>query len=85
MPGLPARQAGAARVPDAYAWLASTTPVTVSSSSRSRHVAAVRQHVIDALPPEQIDQLIRIGDALLTRLDPDGRMNALLGEGPSPG
>ena len=43
------------------------------------HVAAVRHHVLDALTPEQVDQLTRIGDALLTRLDPDGRMNALLG------
>ena len=46
------------------------------------HVAAVRHHVLDALTPEQVDQLTRIGDALLTRLDPDGRMNALLGGEP---
>ncbi|KAB7745432.1 MarR family transcriptional regulator [Nostocoides sp. F2B08] len=48
------------------------------------HVAAVRHHVLDVLTPEQVDQLTRIGDALLTRLDPDGRMNALLGGEPSP-
>ena len=48
------------------------------------HVAAVRHHVLDALTPEQVDQLTRIGDALLTRLDPDGRMNALLGGEPRP-
>ena len=48
------------------------------------HVAAVRHHVLDPLTPEQVDQLTRIGDALLTRLDPDGRMNALLGGEPRP-
>jgi DNA-binding MarR family transcriptional regulator len=38
------------------------------------HVATVREHVIDALSPEQIDQLAAIADAILRRLDPDGRM-----------
>jgi len=38
------------------------------------HVANVRQHVIDALTPEQISQLTAIGDALLSRLDPSGSM-----------
>jgi DNA-binding MarR family transcriptional regulator len=36
------------------------------------HVATVRQHVIDALTPEQVVQLGEIAEALLTRLDPDG-------------
>jgi DNA-binding MarR family transcriptional regulator len=36
------------------------------------HVANVRQHVIDALTPEQVTQLATIGDALLRRLDPSG-------------
>jgi DNA-binding MarR family transcriptional regulator len=40
------------------------------------HVANVRQHVIDALTDEQIDQLAAIGDALLARLDPTGSMAA---------
>ena len=41
------------------------------------HVATVRSHVLDPLTPEQLGQLRRIGDALLTRLDPYGRMTAL--------
>ena len=40
------------------------------------HVTTVRQNVLDPLTPEQLDQLRDIGDALLTRLDPDGRMTA---------
>jgi DNA-binding MarR family transcriptional regulator len=40
------------------------------------HVATVRQHVVDALSDEQIDQLAAIGDALLARLDPTGSMAA---------
>ena len=41
------------------------------------HVAAVRQHVIDALNPEQVHQLAGIADAILRRLDPDGTMAAI--------
>jgi DNA-binding MarR family transcriptional regulator len=41
------------------------------------HVNTVRRHVLDPLTPEQIEQLRSIGDALLTRLDPDGQMTAL--------
>ena len=41
------------------------------------HVATVRRHVLDPLTPEQVKQLRDIGDALLTRLDPQGRMTAL--------
>jgi DNA-binding MarR family transcriptional regulator len=40
------------------------------------HVATIRQHVIDALTDEQIDQLAAIGDAILARLDPTGAMAA---------
>jgi DNA-binding MarR family transcriptional regulator len=40
------------------------------------HVATVREHVIDALTPEQVTQLTAIADAILRRLDPDGRMTA---------
>jgi DNA-binding MarR family transcriptional regulator len=43
------------------------------------HVANVRHHVIDALTPSQLQQLRGIADALLTRLDPDGRMSGLHG------
>jgi DNA-binding MarR family transcriptional regulator len=38
------------------------------------HVATVREHVIDALTAEQVDQLSAIGEALLERLDPEGAM-----------
>ena len=41
------------------------------------HVANVRRHVLDALSPEQVRQLTEITTALLTRLDPEGRMTAL--------
>jgi DNA-binding MarR family transcriptional regulator len=40
------------------------------------HVATVRQHVIDALTPEQVCQLTGITEAILGRLDPDGAMAA---------
>lgn len=38
------------------------------------HVANVRQHVIDALSDEQIDQLADIGEGILARLDPTGSL-----------
>jgi DNA-binding MarR family transcriptional regulator len=38
------------------------------------HVDTVRRLVLDPLTRPQVAQLRRIGDALLTRLDPDGRM-----------
>src|SRR4051794_24464066 len=41
------------------------------------HVDTVRRHVLDPLTPEQLEQLRDIGDALLTRLDPDRQMTAL--------
>jgi DNA-binding MarR family transcriptional regulator len=41
------------------------------------HVDAVRRHVIDPLTRTQVDQLRRIGDALLSRLDPDRRLTGL--------
>jgi DNA-binding MarR family transcriptional regulator len=40
------------------------------------HVATVRQHVVDALTDEQVEQLADIGDAILARLDPSGTMAA---------
>ena len=48
------------------------------------HVATVRSHVLDPLTREQLEQLRRIGDALLTRLDPGGRMTALYDPGGVP-
>ena len=41
------------------------------------HVATVRNRVIDPLTPAQLAQLAGIGDALLSRLDPAGRMSAV--------
>jgi DNA-binding MarR family transcriptional regulator len=38
------------------------------------HVTTVRQHVIDALTSEQLNQLTAITDALLQRLNPTGSM-----------
>lgn len=40
------------------------------------HVTTVRHHVVDALTPGQLHQLSEIADALLSRLDPQGRMTA---------
>jgi hypothetical protein len=37
-------------------------------------VATVRASVIDALTPEQVDQLATIGDAILDRIDPERRV-----------
>jgi DNA-binding MarR family transcriptional regulator len=41
------------------------------------HVTTVRRTVLDPLTREQLEQLRDIGDALLTRLDPEGRMTAV--------
>lgn len=41
------------------------------------HVTTVRRNVLDPLTRKQLDQLRDIGDALLTRLDSEGRMTAL--------
>lgn len=41
------------------------------------HVDTVRRHVLDPLTPDQLEQLRGIGAALLTRLDPDGRLTGL--------
>lgn len=42
------------------------------------HVTTVRRHVFDPLTREQVAQLRDIADAMLTELDPDGHMTALL-------
>lgn len=41
------------------------------------HVDTVRHFVVDPLTRRQLTQLRDIGDALLSRLDPEGRMTAL--------
>ncbi len=41
------------------------------------HVANVRSNVLDGLTGKQVRQLVEVGDALLARLDPQGRMTAL--------
>lgn len=41
------------------------------------HVGAVRERVFDALDDDDVAALRRIAEALLTRLDPDGRMSGL--------
>ena len=41
------------------------------------HVDTVRRHVLDPLSAVQVEQLRDIADALLTRLDPDGRLTGL--------
>lgn len=45
------------------------------------HVANVRAHVLDALTTEQIDHLSAIGDAILSRLDPGGKLTSRLPPG----
>ena len=42
------------------------------------HVDTVRSHVLDPLSRSQLKQLTTIGDALLSRLDPEGLMSGLL-------
>jgi DNA-binding MarR family transcriptional regulator len=41
------------------------------------HVENVRSHVLDALTREQVAQLGEMAQAMLARLDPDGRLTAL--------
>lgn len=41
------------------------------------HIATVRRLVIDAVTPEQLDQLSQIGDAILPGLDPERRIERL--------
>lgn len=50
---------------------------TVVAAAAPGHVATVRRNVLDPLTREQVAQLRGITEALLTRLDPDGRMTAL--------
>jgi DNA-binding MarR family transcriptional regulator len=64
---------------DARATNARLTPVGWKKIRETApgHVATVRQHVIDVLTPEQLNQLSAIADAILTSVDPQGSMTAL--------
>ncbi len=44
------------------------------SQSRGLHAHAVRTLVLDALDPAEVDDLARLTLAMLTKLDPDGRL-----------
>ena len=46
------------------------------ASAAPGHVDTVRANVLDALSPEQLEQLYQIAGAVLTRLDPDERLTA---------
>ena len=52
---------------DGYAILVAAAP---------GHVTQVRESFLDGLTPEQLQQLDAICDAILDRIDPDGRMTA---------
>ncbi|WP_030150759.1 MarR family winged helix-turn-helix transcriptional regulator [Oerskovia turbata] len=41
------------------------------------HVGTVREHIIDRLTPEQVDQLDQIARSILESLDTEGRLDAL--------
>jgi DNA-binding MarR family transcriptional regulator len=41
------------------------------------HVETVREHIIDRLTPEQVDQLDQIARSILESLDTEGRLDAL--------
>jgi DNA-binding MarR family transcriptional regulator len=71
---------------DARATNVRLTPVGYRKlrSAAPGHVAAVREHVIDALTPEQVRELAGIADAILGRLDPDGAMSATYARHTSP-
>jgi DNA-binding MarR family transcriptional regulator len=71
---------------DARATNARLTPAGWSKvvEAAPGHVANVREHVIDALTPDQVQQLAGITDAILGRLDPDGKMTATFNRYPVP-
>jgi DNA-binding MarR family transcriptional regulator len=56
------------------------------ASAAPGHVDTVRANVLDALSPDQLEQLYQIAGAVLTRLDPDERLTATscqVSEGPA--
>ncbi|KRE28864.1 MarR family winged helix-turn-helix transcriptional regulator [Agromyces sp. Soil535] len=73
---------------DRRATNATVTPAGLDllASAAPGHVETVRQNVLDALTPEQLEQLYSIAGAVLTRLDPDERLTATscqFSEGPA--
>jgi hypothetical protein len=77
--GLPSGRTAALGPEDARATNARLTPRGWRKirDTAPGHVANVRQHVIDALTPEQVDQLTTITEAILHGLDPEGTMTAM--------
>jgi DNA-binding MarR family transcriptional regulator len=71
---------------DARATNARLTPAGWSKvvEAAPGHVANVREHVIEALTPDQVQQLAGIADAILGRLDPEGTMTATFNRYPVP-
>lgn len=70
------------RRPDPDDRRATTCALTAAGLARIEqaapgHVAAVREHVVDVLTPEQLMQLTGIADALLRSLDTSGGMAAM--------
>lgn len=47
------------------------------------HVVTVRRNVIDALTPEQVEQLSAIGEVILRRIDPKGALTVNLESEPA--
>ena len=72
---------------DRRATLATLTDVgwTKVVTTAPGHARTVRAHVIDALTPDQVDQLDAIATALLERLDPHNRLQMLAVDSPAPG
>jgi len=56
---------------------------TVVVEAAPQHVSNVRRLIFDPLTPQQVEQLHAIGDALLTSLDPNGKLTGLYA--PTPG
>ena len=68
------------RFPDAEDARATNARLTAAGWRKVRqaapgHVENVRHNVIDALTPQQVDQLTGIAEAILGRLDPEGAMS----------
>ncbi|SIO26257.1 MarR family winged helix-turn-helix transcriptional regulator [Agromyces cerinus] len=63
---------------DRRATNATITPAGLAliSEAAPGHVETVRANVLDALAPEQLEQLYVIAGAVLARLDPDARLSA---------
>lgn len=71
----PSRRAGAAA--GGFGVVVAVMELLPVVAAAPGHVNQVRRSLLDALTRDQHIQLRSIGDALLSRLDPDGRMTAL--------